>query len=457
MATTYLTDTQGAPTDNLKWTWSSWIKRGEMARGSTVGVEYIFTAYVDASNYFNIGFSSTDQLDIYNYVSGSDSGRLVTNRVFSDPAGWYHVVFVYDSANGAAGDRMKLYINGVEETSFATDTNPGSSQACIMNADTRVVELGRRSDAATNFSGVLAHTHFADGQAYAPTVFGETDSTSGIWVPISSPSVTYGNNGYFLKYASGALGTDSSGNSNDFVVSGTMTPTKDNPENNFAVMNLIYSSTNRVGGTYVNANTTYVTTASNYRAACATVGLTAGLWYFEAKQTQKAGTQEIVLGISGDQYTADLSDPAYYLGIKVMEFGMYMGDGDSYNNATGTSYGSASAQDDILGCYIDLTANKLYFAINGTIQNSGTGITITPAAETRSTMWVPAIGGWSGDQQTIEFNFGNGYFGTTAISGAVADAGGEGQFKYNPSTGTFDSASKDFRAICTNNLGTYGG
>ena len=31
---------------------------------------------------------------------------------------------------------------------------------------------------------------------YAPTVFGETDSTSGVWVPKTAPSVTYGTNGF---------------------------------------------------------------------------------------------------------------------------------------------------------------------------------------------------------------------------------------------------------------------
>ena len=65
----------------------------------------------------------------------------------------------------------------------------------------------------------LTHVHFTDGYAYAPTVFGETDSTSGIWKPKTSPTVTYGNNGFFLKFEnSGALGTDSSGNSNTFTV-----------------------------------------------------------------------------------------------------------------------------------------------------------------------------------------------------------------------------------------------
>ena len=299
-ATTYLTDTQGTPTDNLKWTWSTWLKRGELATEGHSAVENIFTTYVDASNFFNIRFNDTDYIDIYNYVSGSSGGRLITNAAYRDVGAWYNIVFVYDSANGTPGDRMRLYINGVEETSFSLDTNPSSSQVCTMNADTRVVELGRRSDTSANFTGILAHTHFCDGQAYAASDFGETDSTSGIWIPKSAPSVTYGNNGFFLKYSSGALGTDSSGESNDFVVSGTMTTTKDNAMNNFATWNPISSF--YTAGTYTNANTTWASTGGNYRPINATVGLSTGLWYWEARQTTHAGTQQTRIGIQGDPY-----------------------------------------------------------------------------------------------------------------------------------------------------------
>ena len=89
--------------------------------------------------------------------------------------------------------------------------------------------------------------------------------------------------------------------------------------------------------------------------------------------------------------------------------------------------------------------------------NSGTGITITEASTTQSQMWVPATSYDSASTGTFEANFGNGYFGTTAVTSGVADAGGEGTFEYDPSAGTFDGSSKDFRAICTKNLGTYGG
>ena len=285
MATTYLTDPQGTPTNNLKWTWSSWIKRGELATEGHSAVENIFTTYVDASNLFYIRFNDTDFIDIRNIASVGTGGRLITNAVFRDVGAWYHVVFVYDSANGSAGDRMRLYVNGVEETSFSLDTNPSSSQVCTMNADTRVVELGRRSDGSSNFTGVLAHTHFCDGQAYAASDFGETASTSGIWIAKTSPSVTYGNNGFFLKYQdTAAFGDDSSGNTNDFTLSGTMTQTKDTPDNNFCTLNPLW-----YGGALSDGNTTLTTTATGHTAQ-GTVGMESGKFYWEIKVSDSSGT-----------------------------------------------------------------------------------------------------------------------------------------------------------------------
>jgi hypothetical protein len=86
----------------------------------------------------------------------------------------------------------------------------------------------------------MTHIHYTDGYAYDASTFGETDSTSGIWKPKTAPSVTYGTNGFFLKFEnSGAMGTDSSGNSNTFTVSGTLTQNVDTPSNNFATMESI--------------------------------------------------------------------------------------------------------------------------------------------------------------------------------------------------------------------------
>ena len=147
-----------------------------------------------------------------------------------------------------------------------------------------------------------------------------------------------------------------------------------------------------------------------------------------------------------------------YLGEDSGQYAYYNVSGNIYTNGAGGAYGDTYTTGDIIGVYLDLTASKLYFAKNGTIQNSGTGYSITAVGSTINGFYFPALGDWNASgSSTYKVNFGNGYFGTDLISSPETDEGGLGQFKYNPSTGTFDSASKDFRAISTKNIKAYGG
>ena len=445
MASTYLSYTQGTPTNNLKWTVSMWVKRSEVL---DTGAQYLLTAYVDGSNHWVMRFIE-DKIDIYDYVSGSQSGKLRTNSVFRDPAAWYHIVYVYDSANASATDRMRLYVNGVEETSFTTDTQPAQDTACIFNLSGRIGELGRRSDggAETYFDGSMAHVHFCDGQAYAASDFGETDSTSGIWVAKTSPSVTYGNNGFFLKYQdTSAFGDDSSGNTNDFTVSGTMTQTKDTPDNNFCTMNPLDNYLQSME--FSNGNNTIVTDYAS--PATATIGVNSGKWYWECKAVASSGTA-FLTGIRSTQVTDQNAENGY----RANDWSYYGTDGNYRNDDSGTSYGDTYGVGDIIGVALDLTNNKLYFSKNGTWQNSGdptsgatgTGaISITAVASTPLGAYFPAAGGWSSSvDYTWSMNFGNGYFGTTAVSTSESDDAGIGSFEYDVPAGYY--------ALCTTNLG----
>ena len=206
MATSYLTKIFSSDSNLDKWTLSMWVKRAGIGNNNA-----LYGTYINGSNEETIQFRSSDDIIWENYQSGSTKGKLLTNRLFRDPAAWYHLVFVWDSGNAEAGDRMRIYVNGVEETVFNSDTNPSLNLDSFLNSTSYANEIGA-AVSTEYFSGAMAHTHFCDGQAYAASDFGETDSTSGIWVAKTSPSVTYGTNGFFLKYASGSSGTDSSGN-----------------------------------------------------------------------------------------------------------------------------------------------------------------------------------------------------------------------------------------------------
>ena len=182
-----------------------------------------------------------------------------------------------------------------------------------------------------------------------------------------------------------------------------------------------------------------------------------GKWYAEFKLT--TADANILAGIASPntansaQVSSKIFSSSYML--QGNGYGLSFADGIVYyqnDGSTGQSdISGTSAQNDIIGIYLDLDANKLYFAKNGTVLNSGTGLSIT-----NDIYYFAAADGAQSAAAGGDMNFGNGYFGTTAVSSAVADAGGEGQFEYDPSAGTFDGSSKDFRALCTNNIATYG-
>ena len=307
MATTRLYRTPAGAGNQVKWTWSGWIKIAPKPDNSTYWGQTIFCAYSDSSNYTELALDNSGSIDFLNVTGGSTDGRLTTNRKFRDPGAWYNIVVVWDSANASAGDRMKFYVNGVEETDFSDDTNPSSSLNSIMNS-TVVTEIGSRADGSNYFNGVMAHTHFCDGQAYAASDFGETDSTSGIWVAKTSPSVTYGTNGFFLKYQDTSnFGDESSGETNDFTSAGTMTQTKDTPDNNFCTLNPNYPSNgySSQSPTFANGNNTLTTVnaSSQWGISPSTVALSTGKWYAECKISATSG--DALVGILSYNWAAD--------------------------------------------------------------------------------------------------------------------------------------------------------
>ena len=160
-----------------------------------------------------------------------------------------------------------------------------------MNVNSMQNDVGGENG-ANYFKGVMAHVHWVDGTAYTPSTFGETDSTSGIWKPKTSPSVTYGTNGFFLKFAnSGSLGLDSSGNTNNFTLTGSGTQTQDAPSNNFAIFNRNdrhAGATNNYGDYLTNGNTKITIASAQKGCLRSTIGVSSGKWYWEAKIISKS-------------------------------------------------------------------------------------------------------------------------------------------------------------------------
>ena len=220
MATTYLTRTFTAG-DQEKWTWSAWVKRSKLGATNS-----LFSGNVDGNNRTDVKFNGSDQLIIEHLVSNSYVSRHITNRLFRDTSAYYHIVVVWDTGNASEYERQKFYINGVEENSWATETNCAQNTDSWMNntASTVACNIGI-SDGGNYFDGCMSHVHYSDGYALAPTVFGETDATTGEWKIKTSPSFTLGTNGYTILKDGNTI-TDQSTNSNNFTLgAGTLTNT----------------------------------------------------------------------------------------------------------------------------------------------------------------------------------------------------------------------------------------
>ena len=450
--TSKITRTFGTPTNNLKWTWSGWVKP-DMAQE-----QGLFFGYTDASNYSFIGLSSTGQLQLYNHAGGGASGNKKTTALFRDNSAFYHFVVVWDSANATAGDRMKLYVNGVRETVFSSDSDPTISAVSNING-AWLHEVGAKLG-SYNFSGVMSHVNFCDGQAYTPSDFGETDSTSGIWKPNTSPSVTYGNNGFFLKMENASnLDLDSSGNSHTFATTGNLISTKDNPSNNLCTNNWLIPTVDTTADSIKNIGNTALMQTSTYKAVYGTLGVSAGKWYAEIKLRTDSGTGSTsyvgVINADKSPYF-NQDDTNFEIGAEANGVAYVRNGGFDHNASTPVSGQATYTSGDILQIALDVDNGFIYFGKNNAWQNSGvptsgstgTGGYAISNIGTGGTYFM-GFGGKSGNSAPYwDVNWGNGVFADANIGTVYADSNGEGAFNYTPPT--------NFLTICTKNIATNG-
>jgi hypothetical protein len=459
MANTYLSRTPATVGNQKTFTTSVWVKRatGTIANGDFDSSNYIISYVAQSGSPAPRGaiwLSETGILAWGCNPSGSvwepESNVQVngTNVLFRDPSAWYHIVFAVDTTQATESNRLKCWVNGVQ---YSMSAYPAQNLDTGYNY-THIHNIGRYASGGTGYSSFLmSHFHQIDGTAYDASDFGETDATTGIWKPKTAPSVTYGTNGFFLKFEnSGTMGTDSSPNGNNFTNNG-MTQTVDTPSNVFATWNPLenyYQS-----ATLSNGNTTIQTGNSQYSPSSSTLGVSSGKWYWEVEYDALSGGSDVAyVGVLSQFATNSTTS----LGTNANDYGYYV-NGNYYNNNTGTAYGTTYTTGDIIGVALDLDNNKLYFSKNGTWQNSGdpesgatgTGaISITNPTSTTNGAYFPSIcDGSSSANATFKTNFGNGYFGTTP----VASAGSNG----NGAIFEFDCPS-GYYALNTKNINTYG-
>ena len=192
----YLSWEPAAAGNRKTWTWSGWVKRGNLPSSDV----YLFGNSNASNQGFHARFDSGDTLTFLNYPS-SASGQLTTSRVFRDVSAWYHIVLVWDTTDATSGDRMRIYINGERETAFGTSSYPSQNLDGTWNSTSYGDHaIGRNNYNGRYFDGYMAEVNFVDGTAYDASYFGETDA-NGQWVPKTDLSgLTYGTNGFYLPF-----------------------------------------------------------------------------------------------------------------------------------------------------------------------------------------------------------------------------------------------------------------
>lgn len=420
-ASAYLNRTPASASDQKKWTFSAWVKRGQLgatqiiAEAGTSGTTFTYIAY----------FNASDQLVILDStVSGVSSARTST-AVFRDPSAWYHIVVNLDAANSVCNG----YVNGVAQT--FTGTQPSNQNWAVNSAIEH--RIGRAWGANTNyFDGYLADINFIDGQALTPSSFGQISTITGVWQP-KAYSGTYGTNGFKLNFSNGTstttLGYDSSGNGNNWTtnnISLTAGSTYDwmidSPTpfagSSYGVGN--YSTLNPLqsGSTITLSNANLNVSDSGASGACvaSTFAVNSGKWYWEVT----LGNAVSYVGMSTPQSAGIVVG---YLGSASGQF-IYNPNGASSSWIDGIVYnystGSTATTNDVIGVAIDFTANTVVFYKNGV--SMGTFGSSFLAGRT----WSPAFK--SNLASTATFNF------------------GQRPFSYTPPSG--------FKSLCTFNLPT---
>jgi hypothetical protein len=322
-----------------------------------------------------------------------------------------------------------MYVNGVQETSFNQSNYPSQNFDTQMNNNIAIAQVSGGGTPGSPFNGSMSHIHFIDGTAYDATAFGEYDA-NGVWTINTSPSVTYGTNGFFILKNGNSV-TDQSGNGNNFTVAGgTLTNTEDCPSNVFATGNPLDTKVS-FAPVFSNGNNTISGGGSGTgdRSCRGTLGFASGKFYWEIKYTSNSTGNSAWTGIlNPEELLVDGNTQSTQTTNSVL-FRLNGGELRKNGSLIATYSGDVN---DIFGFAYDLDAGTLKIHKNGTYFNSGNAVVTSISADT----YLPYFAPNSGSSYVImNPNFGNGYFGTTAVSSAGTNASGIGIFEYDVPTG----------------------
>jgi len=403
----YLNRTPSSGGNRQKFTMSVWAKRGLLS-----GDQNFINVHSSVSGADGI---RVDGPFVF-YLTDASNAAIVTTAVFRDPSAWYHFVCAVDTTQATASNRVRMYVNGVEQTSFSTANYPSQNFNTSFNEVSRAHSIGRNQPYNNEFfNGYLTEFNWVDGQQLTPSSFGETDSNTGVWKP-KAFSGTYGTNGFFLKFAdnsgttSTTLGKDSSGNANNWTPN-NFSVTAGAGNDSLVDTPTAYGTDTGAGGTvrgnyctwnplrpnaamsYTNGNLDATSNGGSGRSGYGTFGMSSGKWYFETT----GGDNSVGIANISESVSATYSAAG------------------SYNlNGTTVSGKATYTTTDLIGCAYDATNGTIEFFKNGVSQGSSSfsaGLGLDMVAQFNGTFSAT---------RTCVANFGQRAFAYTAPSGFKA-------------------------------------
>ena len=448
-----LSRTKGTSDSTKIGTYSWWIKNSKFTGQNLINNGDAF------ANSSAVYISSNNTLTVFSRISNSNVLVLETDRLFRDPSAWHNIVVAIDTTQGTASNRAKVYVDGVQQTSFSTETYPD------QNADLRFFTSSETEKISSTvyetggfFGGYMCEVVKVDGQALAPTSFGQFNNDSPtIWEPIDVAGLTFGTNGYYLDFEdSSNLGNNVAGGT-DFTennIAATDQST-DTCSNNGCTWNILIPTSS----TFTEGNLVYTANSSNpVFGSLTTFGVTSGKWYAECKYVSGSNhygiigvADEVFAGINdlGTATNTDLGKTGSALGSDPADctVAYVINTGKIRNNNNNQDYGSGGGDGDIINIALDRDNRKVYFGINGTYENSGNpgagsnGFDLSSQV-TGDTYFLGVTNDTGASETVLDFNFGGG-FGQTAVSTGNSDANGYGNFEYAVPSGFYAWNSKN--------------
>jgi hypothetical protein len=458
MANEYLARTPSVAGNRKTFTISTWLKRAKIGTGGSNRAA-IFSAGNTASVGGN-GFHLWHFNDFLGFEGNGGGNLKRTTAVFRDTAAWYHIVCAVDTTQSTATNRIRLYVNGSEITSFSDNTamTQGIDTAINNSSVPQYIGVSNDDGSLTYYQGGLLSDFFlVDGQQLTPSVFGATDSTTGQWEPRPPAAIrtavgSFGTNGFYLPFtnntSTATLGYDyktaDRSSNNDFTPNNLSTNDgfPDGVSNNFCTLNA-----DSFFGTRTMSDGNLRILGGN--DGFATFGLTSGKWYWEMQRTN---TGEVphwgIVSAHFSRSTNGLINGTYAGSILIRhDYGTGGGGGGQFNNGFGISSISGelgtiadTANGDIITFHLDLDSTPK------TIKMYKNGASGTPICS-RTFTYAPVNGNVyqifpfarNNDAAETLFNFGQGTTGSN-----YADSNGYGRFNYQPPSG--------FLAICEKNV-----